>query len=88
MKVSIDTFWVFCRLLSNSDFAADFHIYGLEWLPTGMNFYVDGEKIGSVTPPAGGFWELGGFQGQNIWQSGSFMAPFDRQVVTINKKLQ
>jgi beta-glucanase (GH16 family) len=77
----IGTIWVFCRLLSNSDFAADFHTYGLEWLPTGINFYVDGEMIGSVTPPAGGFWELGGFQGQNIWQSGSVMAPFDRQVV-------
>ena len=52
-----------------------------------MNFYVDGEKIGSVTTPADGFGELGGFQSQNIWQSGSFMAPFDRQVVTNFQKV-
>lgn len=67
-------------MLQGTDFAADFHVYGLEWLPTGMNFYVDNELIGSVSPPAGGFWKLGGFHGQNIWSSGTIMAPFDQRV--------
>jgi hypothetical protein len=33
-----------------------------------------------VNPPTGGFWQKGGFQGQNIWSSGSNMAPFDKRV--------
>jgi hypothetical protein len=33
-------------------------------------------------PPAGGFWELGGFEGENLWISGSNLAPFDQRVNT------
>jgi hypothetical protein len=36
--------------------------------------------IGEMYPPAGGFWELGGFQGQNLWSGGTVMAPFDQKV--------
>jgi beta-glucanase (GH16 family) len=67
------------KLLQGTDYAADFHVYGVEWLPNVMNFIVDNELIGSVTPPAGGFWELGQFGGQNIWASGTPMAPFDQK---------
>ena len=49
-----------------------------------MRFFVDGELIGEIKPPAGGFWEKGDFAnnpgGPNIWASGSNMAPFDQPV--------
>lgn len=52
----------------------------MEWLPTGFSFFVDDELIGEVSPPAGGFWEMGGFEGENIWSNGTRMAPFDQPV--------
>jgi beta-glucanase (GH16 family) len=67
------------KTLQSSDFAASFHIYGFNWTTTGMSFYVDNQLIGSVSPPQGGFWQLGGFTGNNIWASGSRMAPFDQK---------
>ena len=45
-----------------------------------MQFFVDDQLIGQVNPPSGGFWQKGGFQGTNIWASGSTMAPFDKRV--------
>ena len=30
---------------SNQDFSTDFHVYGVEWLPGRLNWYVDGELI-------------------------------------------
>ena len=65
---------------SNPDFSSDFHIYKMNWNANGMTFYVDGQQIGQVNPPSGGFWQLGGFSGNNIWASGSKMAPFDKPV--------
>ena len=56
------------------------HIYELIWDENGIAFKVDGEDSGSVYPPDGGFWELGGFSGDNIWSEGSKMAPFDEKV--------
>jgi len=67
------------KVLQNTDFSADFHTYGVEWLPNVMNFFVDGEYIGNISPPSGGFWELGQFSGDNIWKNGGFMAPFDKR---------
>jgi beta-glucanase (GH16 family) len=61
-----------------NDFASDFHLYRVDWLPSGIEFFIDNQSIGKVTPPAGGFWELGGYQGDNIWKTGSKMAPFDK----------
>ena len=52
----------------------------MSWNANGMTFYVDGQQIGQVLPPSGGFWQLGGFSGNNIWASGSKMAPFDKPV--------
>ncbi|KAF4517105.1 hypothetical protein B566_EDAN007028 [Ephemera danica] len=40
-------------------------------------FSIDGGEIGRVTPPAGGFYELGQITGPNPWAGGSKMAPFD-----------
>jgi len=52
----------------------------MNWNANGMTFYVDGQQIGQVNPPSGGFWQLEGFSGNNIWASGSKMAPFDKPV--------
>lgn len=71
----------YCRINQQVDFSADFHVYRLEWLLDGLQFYIDDELIGEVYPPAGGFWELGGFRGQPIWASGTKMAPFDQRVL-------
>ena len=70
-----------CRINRQVDFSADFHVYRVEWLLDGLQFYIDDELIGEVYPPAGGFWELGGFRGQPIWSSGTKMAPFDQRVL-------
>ncbi|XP_037087444.1 beta-1,3-glucan-binding protein-like [Pollicipes pollicipes] len=63
-------------------FNADFHVYKMEWSPEGIKFSVDDTALGEVTPPAGGFWELGGFNKDtwrnNPWQGRSKMAPFDQ----------
>lgn len=45
-----------------------------------MIYRIDGREIGSVYPPEGGFWQLGGFQGDNPWRNGGRMAPFDQPV--------
>ncbi|XP_059351568.1 beta-1,3-glucan-binding protein-like [Daphnia carinata] len=73
------TYWQ--KVQRNPDFSSDFHLFAMEWLPTGFNFYVDNDLIGYVTPPEGGFWEMGGFEGQNIWNvtgNGTRISPFDR----------
>jgi len=47
---------------------------------------VDSVELGTVAPPAGGFYELGGFANQglpNPWTSGGKMAPFDRDFYLI-----
>ncbi|KAF0306960.1 Beta-1,3-glucan-binding protein [Amphibalanus amphitrite] len=71
------------ELNDEAGFDADFHVYGVEWTPEGITFSVDGADIGSVTPPEGGFWELGEFDQDtwrdNPWQGRSKMAPFDQE---------
>jgi hypothetical protein len=59
----------------------DFHIYGLEWTPTHFRYTLDGVHAGTITPPAGGFWELGQFPEdvENPWVGGEHMAPFDQK---------
>ena len=69
------------RVLQNTDFSTDFHVFGVEWTPTGFRFFIDNDLIGEMRPPAGGFWELGGFEGENIWSNGTRMAPFDHPVL-------
>ena len=67
------------RVNHNNDFSSNFHTYRVEWLSSGMKFFIDNEMIGNMPAPSGGFWKKGGFNGQNIW-SGSSMAPFDQKV--------
>jgi len=50
-----------------------------------LKFAVDGQEIGRVDPPEGGFWQLGEFESRtgnvdNPWVDGTKMAPFDKEV--------
>ncbi|CAG9855667.1 unnamed protein product [Phyllotreta striolata] len=59
-----------------------FHTYQLEWRPENITFFIDNNFIGVVSPPTGGFWELGklnstGFT--NLWENGTNLAPFDQE---------
>ncbi|CAL1535494.1 unnamed protein product [Lymnaea stagnalis] len=56
----------------------DFHTWRLEWTHDHILTFIDNQQIMSVVPPAGGFWQRGGFGGNNLWASGSKMAPFDQ----------
>lgn len=82
MNLEAITIEFYSRIIQEPDFATDFHTYRVEWLPYGFQFYIDNEMIGEMYPPPGGFWELGGFNGQNLWNSGTVMAPFDQNVLT------
>jgi hypothetical protein len=47
---------------------------------------VDNVELGTIAPPAGGFYEYGGFANEGIanpWGGGSKMAPFDRDFYLI-----
>jgi hypothetical protein len=61
----------------------DFHVYGIEWTNAHLKFFLDGAEVGSVVPPAGGFWELGEFPNdvENPWVGAENprMAPFDSE---------
>lgn len=58
----------------------DFHKYEFHWDESGIKFLVDGQEFGFVAA-GDGFWKRGGFQGENIWASGTKMAPFDQEVI-------
>jgi hypothetical protein len=50
-----------------------------------LQFAVDDQEIGRITPPDGGFWEIGKFDSRNgtvdnPWIYGTKMAPFDKEV--------
>lgn len=68
---------------NGAGFDTAFHKYQLEWTPDKMTFKIDDQEVGTVNPPAGGFWELGklGETGlQNPWRgSKNKMAPFDQE---------
>ena len=42
-------------------------------------FRLNGIETRRITPPEGGMWELGNFEGDNIYINGTIMAPFDEQ---------
>ncbi|KAG5868028.1 hypothetical protein JTB14_026669 [Gonioctena quinquepunctata] len=66
----------------NPGFDEQFHRYQLEWTEDKIVFSIDDEVTGTVTPPSGGFWELGqlGSTGvDNPWKRNSKMAPFDQE---------
>lgn len=63
-----------------SGFHSSYHIYEFIWDESGIKFLLDGEEYGSV-PVGDGFWKRGKFPGDDIWKSGTKMAPFDEEVI-------
>jgi beta-glucanase (GH16 family) len=68
---------------SGQSFADGYHLFGMTWTDNHLIFTVDNEQIGDVWAPQDGFWYYGGFEnnpgGNNIWQNGNWMAPFDQE---------
>lgn len=64
---------------NSSGFQKQFHKYEFVWSDSGIKFFVDGHEFGDV-PVGDGFWARGDFTGENIWKSGTKMAPFDEEV--------
>ncbi|XP_059491029.1 uncharacterized protein LOC132205777 [Neocloeon triangulifer] len=70
----------------NQGYDRAFHLYQVEWTPNYIKFSVDNVEIGRTTPPAGGFYQMGGFSNNGIanpWASGTKMAPFDQEFYLI-----
>ncbi|XP_076449798.1 beta-1,3-glucan-binding protein-like [Babylonia areolata] len=63
------------------DWSAGFHTWKLEWTYDHLATYVDNQQIMRVTPPAGGFSQLG--HTSNIWAGNDKMAPFDKEFYMI-----
>jgi hypothetical protein len=56
-----------------------------------LQFAVDDVETGRISPPDGGFWEVGEFDSRNgtvdnPWIHGTKMAPFDKEVRWIKLK--
>jgi hypothetical protein len=70
-------------------FDQEFHNYQLEWTPDHISWSIDNVLVGTVVPPAGGFWELGEFPNDihNPWNADNAenprMAPFDQKFYII-----
>ncbi|CAG7825585.1 unnamed protein product [Allacma fusca] len=66
-----------------SGFDEKFHLYSVEWTPDNITFFLDDVPTKVITPPEGGFWELGGFDRSvpNPWENSDNqrMAPFDQK---------
>lgn len=72
---------------NKSGFDIDFHKYQMVWTPTYIQFLINDVETGKVTPPDGGFWELGRLNKTETacpWRgSSSRMAPFDDEFFII-----
>lgn len=71
---------------NENGFNEDFHRYQLEWTEDYIKFFIDDVEFGSVTPTAGGFWELGHFNDtgvQSPWRNAGKMAPFNEEYYLI-----
>lgn len=69
---------------NEAGYDTDFHTYRLEWTDEKISFFVDDVELGTVTPPEGGFWELGELAAtglENPWRASTNqrMAPFDQE---------
>lgn len=70
------------RTAPGQGYDKDFHKYKLEWTPSHIRVFLDDRQVGEILV-GNGFWRRGGFPGDNIWASGSAMAPFDREVILL-----
>nr|ACN22491.1 endo-1,3-beta-D-glucanase [Littorina sitkana] len=64
-----------------ADWSNSFHTWRLEWTHDHIATFVDNQQILRVTPPSGGFSELG--HTSNIWAGNDKMAPFDKEFYAI-----
>lgn len=64
---------------NESGYHNDFHKFEFIWDESGFKFLLDDTETGTI-PVGDGFWQRGGFKGENIWASSSKMAPFDQEV--------
>ncbi|PVD21155.1 hypothetical protein C0Q70_19322 [Pomacea canaliculata] len=67
---------------SSGGFQGDFHTWKLDWTHDHIVTSVDGQEVLRVTPPGGGFTELGHVSG-SPWPGNSKMAPFDQDFFLI-----
>lgn len=68
------------RRNNSTGFHTNYHIYEFLWDESGIKYLLDGIQYGYV-PVGDGFWKRGNFTGDNIWKSGTKMAPFDEEVI-------
>jgi len=75
------------KKIAAGDYSDDFHTYEVERRPDRITFRIDGVETGAITPPGGGFWELGGFAndpgGRNKWEGGGLIAPFEQKFTVV-----
>lgn len=64
---------------NQTGFHSEFHKYSFIWNESGIRFFVDDTEIAFVST-GDGFWKRGGFNGDDIWSSGTKIAPFDQEV--------
>lgn len=64
-----------------SGWCENFHVYSLTWTPDDMTFKVDGQTLGVLSPPPGGYRNLPTFTGSHDipWGQGTKLAPFDKE---------
>jgi hypothetical protein len=72
----------------DNGFDKEFHVYSVEWTDQHIRFFLDNVETKTITPPAGGFWELGEFGADlpNPWEGNAQnprMAPFDQEMYII-----
>lgn len=65
---------------NNTGFNNGFHKYSFLWDESGIRFFVDDDEFAFISVDDG-FWKRGDFNGENIWASGTKMAPFDQEVI-------
>lgn len=70
-----------------SGYHTGFHKYRMNWNQTDIRFSIDGYPTGHVKVE-NGLWQRAGFTRDNIWTSGTKMAPFDQEVCILVSKLQ
>lgn len=73
--INTESHWQsWCVLTKTDNFESDHFYYTDEII-----FTIDDEILGSVTPPQGGFWEMGNFTGPKLWDDDK-MSPFNQPV--------
>ncbi|KAK7480915.1 hypothetical protein BaRGS_00027826 [Batillaria attramentaria] len=64
--------------IHGTTFGDGFHKYWLDWTEHYMKIGVDDHTVLTLNTPSNGFWNEGGFGGNNIWAHGAHNAPFDK----------